>query len=168
MVTTMASTTSTDDYSNLYRAEYRDLLRFAYLLVADLSLAEDLVADAFVRMFPKWRVGVVRNPSAYLRRSVVNAAYGRFRFHKRHPESSIVGESIAVEDSCAEEFANRDLVRRALTTLPPRQRAVIVLRYYLDMPEAMIARSLRVHVGTVKSQTAKAMATLRRTTEGPL
>jgi RNA polymerase sigma-70 factor (sigma-E family) len=138
----------------LYREHYGPLVRLAYLLTSDPDVAEDLVQEAFVRTWKAW--GKLRDKEAapfYLRRAVVNLAKSSLRRRRveRRPMESRPAEpdpSIRV-----------DLIR-AVRTLPPRQRACIVMKYYADMSEADIASTLGISSGTVKSQTHKALKKL--------
>jgi RNA polymerase sigma-70 factor (sigma-E family) len=140
------------------------LLRSAYLITGDRHLAHDLVQSALVRVWPRWeRVSRVENVDGYVYRVMVTTYAGwlrrrRWRAEIPHEE---VPDSAAVADpqhGSALRLAVVDVLRR----LPPRQRAVIVLRFYADLTEAQTAEAMGCGVGTVKSQTAKALATLRR------
>jgi RNA polymerase sigma factor (sigma-70 family) len=111
-------------------------------------------------MYPKWRAGRVDDPSAYLRRAVVNQVRGRFRRNatRRRYEASERPPDAIVDEGIEE----RDRVRAALLTLPPRQRAVVALRFLEDRSEAETAALLGISVGTVKSQAAHGLEHLRR------
>jgi len=139
------------------------LLRSAWLLTGDEALAEDLVQAALARVWPRWD-RIHRSDSsaeAYVRRVMVTtyANWWRRRWRSEQPTAD-VPEQATPADSFA-EADERAVVRRALAVLPPRQRAVIVLRYYADLTERQTAGLLGCSVGTVKSQTSKALSRLR-------
>ncbi|ONH28678.1 SigE family RNA polymerase sigma factor [Pseudofrankia asymbiotica] len=139
-----------------------ELLRFAYLLTGDPGEAEDLTQTTLAHTFVVWRrVRGHDRPDAYARRVMVNANAGRFRRRRVGqvlvdvpPERAEVSAQLAaVEDRAG--------LAPALATLPPRQRAVVILRYCEDLSEADVAALLRCSTGTVKSQAAKGLAKLR-------
>ena len=142
----------------LYERHYAELVRLAFALTGDWGLAEELAQEAFVRIWRSW--GNIRDQQAapaYLRTTVVNLARRSLRRRLRERRawpapgdlrSADPGESI-------------DLLR-ALARLPARKRACVVLRFYLDLSEADTAAALGVSVGTVKSQTARALRRLQR------
>lgn len=139
-----------------------DLLRLAYLLCRDSSRAEDLVQDAFELALKRWRrTGPPDAPLAYLRRIVVNAYLG---WRRRRSSTELVGVADSAEPSTpdgADERAARDLTWRLLGTLDPRQRAVLVLRYYAALSDREIAEHLGCAEATVRSLAARAFARLR-------
>ena len=160
------------DITELYAAHRLALVRLAVLLVDDVASAEDVVQDAFAALAR--RPDAVRDPSralAYLRVSVVNAARSALRrrrtaraYSPPHDTSPPTPEDSAV---LAEE--HREVIA-ALQTLPPRQREVLVLRYWSNLSEAEIARTLEISQGTVKSTASRALAALEnamRTSAGP-
>jgi RNA polymerase sigma-70 factor (sigma-E family) len=144
--------TSFDEY---VVARERHLLRVAYLLTQDAHLAEDLVQTALTKAWFAWR-RIQGDPDPYVRKILVNAfaSAHRRRWNVERPTDVVPDRPGSVPD-------NGKYLRRALAGLPKRQRAVIVLRYFEDLTEADTARALEVSVGTVKSQTAKALAKLR-------
>jgi RNA polymerase sigma-70 factor (sigma-E family) len=145
------------------------LLRAAVFLVTDRHLAEDLLQIAFERTARHWR-RVVRfgDPEAYARRVLVNLAIDDTRRRRRKPvlpgggaqELERIGG--AAPDPRIADLELRDLIERSLAALPPRQRAVLVLRYWCDLTEREIAADLGVSTGTVKSQAARALARLQQ------
>jgi RNA polymerase sigma-70 factor (sigma-E family) len=136
------------------------LVRTAYLLCGDAHLAEDLVQGALVKAVAHWR-RIGDHPEPWLRKVIVNDHISRWRRHRGRERLTE-----AVPDSPAGD-AGRDLdLAAALAQLAPRQRAVVVLRYYEDLTEQETARVLRVSVGTVKSQHRDAMARLRALAPG--
>ena len=140
----------------LYERHYGELVRLAFALTGDWGLAEELAQEAFVRVWRSW--GNIRDPHAapaYLRTTVVNLARGSLR-HRLRERRAWSGTG---DVGSAEPGADIDLLR-ALARLPTRKRACVVLRYYLDLSESDTAAALGVSVGTVKSQTAKALRRL--------
>jgi RNA polymerase sigma-70 factor (sigma-E family) len=140
------------------------LLRAAWLLTGDETLAEDLVQTALARVWPRWD-RIYRSDTsaeAYVRRVMVTTYtnWWRRKWWAEQPTARLP-EPAAEADRYAESD-DRSEVRQALAVLPPRQRAVIVLRYYEDLTEAQTADLLGCSVGTVKSQASKAMAKLRQ------
>jgi RNA polymerase sigma-70 factor (sigma-E family) len=143
-------------------AELPRLQRVARLLTGDAHAADDLVADTVARTYPRWRAGEVADPAAYLRRALVNAAASRWRrrgLAAARDHAAIDWLPHAVDD--AERQADHDRTLRALRALAPRRRAIVVLRFYDDLPEADIAAMLGISVGTVKSQLSRALGQLR-------
>jgi RNA polymerase sigma-70 factor (sigma-E family) len=139
------------------RGRMRELLRFAHLLTGDPHRAADLVQDALERTLISWhRVERKDDPEAYVRRAIVNRHISVWRRTRRE---RLVAET--PEGSYDEPRGRDDELWAALATLPPRQRAVLVLRFYEDLTEADTAAALGCTVGTVKSQRAKALRTLR-------
>jgi RNA polymerase sigma-70 factor (sigma-E family) len=135
------------------------LHRTAFLLTHDHALAEDLVQTALARSWGAWS-RIDGDPDAYVRKVIVNtyASWWRRRWNGEHPTESLPDTA---HDDHGDAVARRDGLVRALATLPRRQRAVIVLRYFEDLTEAQTAEALGVSLGTVKSQNAKALARLR-------
>ncbi|WP_246166176.1 SigE family RNA polymerase sigma factor [Nocardioides psychrotolerans] len=149
----------------LYAAHWRSLVRLSVLLVRDAGTAEEVVQDAFVAMHGRW--SRLREPDkalAYLRQSVVNGSRSVLRHRgvvARHASSQLQAGSRAGGDEAAEALARRDAVLEALRALPERQREVLTLRYYLDLPESEIAEALGISRGAVKSHASRGSATLR-------
>jgi RNA polymerase sigma-70 factor (sigma-E family) len=125
--------------------------------------AEDLLQGAYERAYRRWgRISRRGDPERYVRQMLVNASVDRWRRLRRHPEVPLVvaGADPGTADTAA-VIADRDLLLRGLAALPPRQRAVLVLRYFEDLSESQTATMLGCSVGTVKSQTARGLARLR-------
>ncbi|MCL6549724.1 MAG: SigE family RNA polymerase sigma factor [Acidothermus cellulolyticus] len=147
----------------LYRAHYASLVRLAALLVGNAWEGEEIVQDAFVAMHTHWRR--LRDPDkavGYLRQSVVNSCRSALRHsgvvarhrlepHPDHPSAE--HEALAA--------AYRAEVLAALRALPRRQRETLILRYYADLSEEEIARTLGISRGAVKSHTFRGLAALR-------
>lgn len=150
-----------DRLTELYVRHAPECLRLGYLLTGDRGAAEDLVQDAFVRVSA--RLAHLRNPDAfghYLRRTVVNLARNhlrRRRLHRAYLERLAPESERAMDGPGAAGIA----VRRALMDLPERQRAAIVLRFWLDLPEAEAAEMLRCRPGTFRSLVSRGMHSLR-------
>lgn len=147
-------------------AELGALTRFAGGLAGDRALAEDILSDALLKAARRWRhISALRDPAAYVRRIVVNTYLSDRRKARRRrtdPTDSLPALDRPGPDA-SETVAARDEVERLLATLPPRQRAVIVLRYLLDESDDQIARTLGCTPGTVRSHLSHARAALRLT-----
>jgi RNA polymerase sigma-70 factor (sigma-E family) len=140
------------------RARLPALLRFAYALTGDPHTAADLVQDALERTGMRWdRIERQGDPEGYVRRAILNGRVSRWRKHRRETLVDCVPERV----TSYEVPGRDDQLWQLLATLPPRQRAVLVLRYYEDLSEAQIADILGCAPGTVKSQSSKALAKLR-------
>jgi RNA polymerase sigma-70 factor (sigma-E family) len=137
------------------------LLRVAYLLTGNERAAEDLLQSALLATLRHWgRIRDRDSLDAFVRRVMVNERRAWFR---RRTSGEVVSADVVdvpISD-VVERLGDVDVVRRALLDLPRRQRAVVVLRYFDDLPEAEVARILGTSVGTVKSQTSKALVKLR-------
>ncbi|GIJ08981.1 SigE family RNA polymerase sigma factor [Micromonospora andamanensis] len=156
--------------SNPLEEEFRDfvaarsgaLLRTAYLLTGDWGTAEDLLQTALTKTYLAWkRLGGIEAIEPYARRVMINTStsWWRRRWHGERP-TEVLPEQAAADE--IERQLDRDVLWRHLRALPARQRAVLVLRFYEDMSEAQTAALLEISPGTVKSQTSRALATLRR------
>lgn len=136
------------------------LLRFAHILTGSPANAEDLVQAALARSWNAWRLRRIDDPQAFVRKVMVNT-YASWRRGFRSAESAYADppEPPTGVDEPA-QIDDRDALRWALLTLPPRQRAVIVLRYYEDLSELEIAALMGTSQGTVKSQASRALRQL--------
>jgi RNA polymerase sigma-70 factor (sigma-E family) len=140
------------------------LFRTALLLAGqDRAAAEDLLQLALERAYRHWtRVCRTGEPERYVHRILANASNDRWRRAARRRERLLhPGDADPLAPDQSDAVVERDFVMRALATLPPRQRTVLVLRYFNDMPEAEIADVLGCSVGTVKSQVSRGLARLR-------
>lgn len=138
------------------------LRRTAYLLCGDWQLASDYVQEGLIRVHRRWpRLERSRLP-AYAKTAVVCAvldARRRRSSTERVSDTSVTGAGVVPDH--AVPSSERMALMDALATLPPRQRACVVLRYYEDLPVAEVARMLGVGEGTVKSQTSGGIAALQ-------
>lgn len=135
------------------------LLRSAYLLTGDHQDAEDLVQVALVKAVPHWH-RIAGHPEPYVRRILVRESVNRWRRRRwREVSTDVLPERPGGDAVSGDESVLRD----ALALLAPRQRAVIVLRYYEDLTERQTADALGISVGTVKSQARDGLARLRAT-----
>lgn len=151
------------DFDQFVAKYVDDLLRTAYLIVWDQAEAEDLVQDCLLKVARRWpRIRHMERPAAYARRILVNLAIdgGRGRARRRSElESGLTAAPITVDPLSA--LDTRAELLEALAQLPPRQRAVLVLRYFNDLTEAQVAEVLGCPAGTVKSSAARGLARLR-------
>ncbi|MFF9091940.1 SigE family RNA polymerase sigma factor [Streptomyces sp. NPDC014802] len=150
-----------DRFHDFVAATWSHLVRTAYLLTGDAHHAEDLTQTALAKAYRSWRrVARSDNPEAYVRRMLVSCNSDRFR--KRRVAESLT--SAPPERAGRDEVAwsdERGALMTALAGLPPRQRAVVVMRYWEDLSEAEVAEVLGCSPGTVKSQASKGLAKLR-------
>jgi RNA polymerase sigma-70 factor (sigma-E family) len=159
------STTADSEFGDFMRGRWPAMVRLAYALTGDAGHAEDIAQAAFARAYASWgRVRRAGDPDAYVRRILINENRKRFRKH-RVPEdlhgdlaSTLAGQAAGPLQGPEERQALLD----ALNRLGPRQRAVVVLRYWLDLSETDTAAALNCSVGTVKSQASRALASLRK------
>lgn len=151
-----------EEFSLFVRARSGELQRVAWLLTGNWALAEDLVQSSLAKTWQRWRSIERRDaPEAYVRR-VLMTTFLASRRRRWHRELSLARlPEVADRRDVASDVAQRDAVAAALRRLPNRQRAVIVLRYFLDLSEQASAEALHCSVGTVKSQTSRALTTLR-------
>lgn len=155
-----------EDFVAFVRARQGTLLRAATLICGNRHVAEDLLQDALVKLADRWERVRDGAPEAYVRRILYRDTISRWRRHRREvvvdhhdPEGGLA--HLPQRDSRLTDWIEGAEVRQALLLLPPRQRAVIVLRYYEDLSEAEIAAALGIARGTVKSQASDALRTLR-------
>ncbi|HYQ63008.1 MAG TPA: SigE family RNA polymerase sigma factor [Actinophytocola sp.] len=149
-----------EDFAEFVRQALPGLLRYGHMLTGNPHDAADLVQTVLERIGARWQT-IVRgtgDPVAYARRAMANTHVSRWRRSKRE---SLLAQFPDTPDTPRDDPFENEPLWEALRGLPPRQRAVLVLRYYEEMSEAEIAAVLGVSRGTVKSQASKAMATLR-------
>lgn len=152
------------DFEAWLIARESSLHRLASLLTDDRHAAEDLVQVTLAKMYLAWnRLDDRDRADAYARRVLVNEHRSSLRRLRRRPER-VTDRPPDTPDAASGDDGTADEVWRLVVALPPRQRAVIVLRYYEDLSESEIADVLGISTGTVKSQASRALDTLRRTT----
>ncbi|QNE20257.1 SigE family RNA polymerase sigma factor [Kribbella qitaiheensis] len=149
-------------FDEAVRANERRLLRLALMLSGGVHSAEDLVQTVLARAHRRWdRIGVLEHPEAYLRTMVVNEflSWRRLLRNREQPLAELP-EQPAGEDFSLRQ-AQRDAAWRLLARLPRQQRAVLVLRFYEDLPDDEIAAVLGCTASTVRSNAARGLASLR-------
>jgi len=149
-----------EDFSAFAVSRWPGLVRLAYGLTGDRWTAEDVAQATLARAYVAWRrVRRADDPDAYLRRILVNTSNRRFRRRRvteqpgDPPETAVQGPADLIDERAA--------LLTALRQLPPRQRAVVVLRYWEDLTDAQIGATLGCSPGTVRSQLSRALAKLR-------
>jgi RNA polymerase sigma-70 factor (sigma-E family) len=148
------------DFGQFVEANLAGLLRYGHALTGNPHDAADLVQTVLEKIGSRW-AHVQRktgDPLAYIRRSMANAHISRWRRTRRE---NLVADVPDVRTGAPVDPFEHEPLWQALRALPPRQRAVIVLRYYDGLSEIEIAKALGVTQGTVKSQASKAIASLR-------
>jgi RNA polymerase sigma-70 factor (sigma-E family) len=154
------------DFRAFVSARSSSLLRFAHVLTGDPHPAEDVVQTALAKTALAWpRVRRKDNPEGYVRRAIVTTHLNALRRKpwREQPRAMIPDDANVARPE--QEWDERDAMWTALAELPPKQRAVLVLRYYEDLSEADIADALNCSRGTVKSQAAKGLSRLREIVE---
>ena len=149
-----------DRFAEFVRAHTASLFRTAYLLTGDYQRAEDVLQAALVRVYQHWpRVDAMDQPAGYARKVVVNQSLSWWRKRSSHESPMNLREEPAWNGRM-DDVAEHERVWQAVLSLPRRQRAVTVLRYYEDMSEAQIAETLAMAPGTVKSHSHAAVRRL--------
>jgi RNA polymerase sigma-70 factor (sigma-E family) len=152
-----------DDFDGFVAARTPALLRTAYLLTGDQHLSEDLVQTALEKALPTWGARKVTPATESYVRTIMyreNISIWRRRRGREIPVAELPEPRMA--SPAGDQVEDQVMLRAALLRLGARQRTVLVLRYYEDLTEAQVAQVMGVSVGTVKSQTSKALARLRR------
>ena len=158
-------------FDELYQAQWWPMLRLATGLVDQVSVAEDVVQDAFTAVYRKW--SGIREPAAavgYLRTAVVNGSRNalRRRIVARKHLRVIGEETVEGADASTVLSAEHGIVRAALAELPDRQREVLTLRYLADLSDAEIAEATGLALGGVRSASSRGLAALRSSLGGQL
>ncbi len=153
---------SSEEFRAFMHARWPAMVRLAYGLTGDQGHAEDVAQTAFARAYAAWqRVSRAGDPDAYVRQIVINENRRRFRRHR--VAEQLTGQLPEQPGSdLTAEYGERAAL---LAALGPRQRAVVVLRYWLDLSEAETAAALGCSVGTVKSQASRALERLRQSAD---
>lgn len=147
-----------DSFEEFVTARRGELLRTAYLLTGSHHDAEDLLQTALLKVVPKWRK-ISDHPEPYVRTVLARESISRWRRRRwREVTTDVVPDS---PDTDGESPSGDEALRNALLALSPRQRAVIVLRYYEDLTERQTAERLGIGLGTVKSHARDGLARLR-------
>ncbi len=155
-----------EEFRDFMQARWPAMVRLAYALTGDQGHAEDVAQAAFARAYAFWpKVRRTENPEGYVRRIVINENRNRFR-RQRVAErlTDAPPESARADTTSADttrQYDERSALIAALQRLGPRQRAVVVLRYWLGLTEAEAAAELNCSVGTVKSQASRSRSTRR-------
>ncbi|MEU6967096.1 SigE family RNA polymerase sigma factor [Kitasatospora aureofaciens] len=150
------------DFQAFAQTRWAHLVRTAYLLAGDWHHAEDLTQTVLAKAYRSWRrVSRADSPDAYVRRMLVSCNSDRFRKRRVAERLTEVLPEVAASGDAAGQVDQRRTLMGALATLPTRQRAVVVLRYWDDRTEAEVAQAMGCSLGTVKSQAAKGLAKLR-------
>jgi RNA polymerase sigma-70 factor (sigma-E family) len=150
------------EFSEFATLRWSSLVRTAYLLTGDRGHAEDLVQTALTKCFVAWpRLRSRDAADAYVRKVVLNTFISWRRKRSWHElPSEDPPEEVAADTT--EDLAQRSVLLAALADLPPRQRAVVVLRFYEDLGIQQVAKELGCSTGSVKRQTSEALKKLRR------
>jgi RNA polymerase sigma factor (sigma-70 family) len=142
----------TDELEAAYAEHFAPLMRVAFLLTGSNAAAEDAVHEVFLRCAP--RLGSLDHPASYLRRAVVNECRTQHRRWARARGEVWATDPVGLPDELVE-------LQEALARLSPRQRAVVVLRHVVDLPDEQIADALGCRPSTVRSLHRRALAQLR-------
>jgi RNA polymerase sigma-70 factor (sigma-E family) len=157
------SSSTDDDFAEYARASGAQLRRTAYLLCRDWDLAADLTQTTLARMFVHWRrISRRDNPHAYARQVLSRAFLDHHRLKRSH---EVVTTEFADAAGPGGDPDLRLTLVDALARIPPRDRAIVVLRYWEDLSIESVADILGLPVGTVKSQSSRSLAQLRRMLE---
>ena len=138
-------------FGDFYGLHYQSMVRLAQALVDTSECAEEIVQDAFVKVYERWNR--LDRPAGYLHVAVVNGARSELR--KREVRRRVGLRAVAAS-------GERDYLIDALDRLSPKQRTALVLRFYAQMSERETAEAMRVRPGTVKSLVSRGLAELRR------
>ena len=148
----------------LYEERYPELVRFATFITGDSDVAEDVSQEAFMRVYDAWdRLDDHDQALAYLRATVVNISRGKHRRRmvaERNQPPRLVAVPSAEDDAMGR--VGRSAVLQAVSALPSRQRACVVMRHWLRMTESEIAATLDVSIGSVRTHNKRGIETLQR------
>jgi RNA polymerase sigma-70 factor (sigma-E family) len=149
-----------EGFSEFVAGALPGLLRFGHVLTGSPEEAEDLAQEALARCLRRWRRARAGDPVAYVRKAMINTYLTRWRRWGARVQLGDVPDAGA-EDAGFGRHEDWDVLRPALAALPPAQRAVLVLRYFDDLPYSSIASLLGCRPATVRSQAARGLAALR-------
>ncbi|MEV6973165.1 SigE family RNA polymerase sigma factor [Kitasatospora sp. NPDC093806] len=151
------------DFEAFAASRWRRLVRTAYLLTGDHHEAEDVVQATYAKVFRNWsRISRLDEPDAYVHRALVNNNLSRHRRRRvRQLLVPVLPDRASPAGGGHRDVEERSVLLQALAELPPRQRAVVVLRYWEDMSENQVADVLGCSAGNVKSQASRGLAKLR-------
>jgi RNA polymerase sigma-70 factor (sigma-E family) len=159
----MASEAVAEEFSAFVRQHQDRLQRFGYLLTGDSASAEDLTQSALLTALCRWeRIGDRSNASAYVRQIMINQR--RMNWRRKFRSMEVLSADVpgtATPDFSSGVAAN-EMLRKALLSMPVRQRTAVILRYYEDLSETDTAEIMHCSVGNVKSQTSRGLARLRK------
>ena len=148
----------------LYEERHVELVRFATFIMGDVYAAEDVSQEAFMRVYDAWdRLDDPEKALAYLRATVVNIARGRHRHQlvvERNQQPRLVAVPSAEDDAMGR--VGRNAVLEAVSSLPSKQRACVVMRHWLRMTESEIAATLDVSIGSVRTHNKRGVQALQR------
>ncbi len=147
----------------VYEAHALGLVRLAHVMLDDRAAAEDVVQEAFYGLYRRWdRLAGPDKALAYVRSSVLNGCRSALRRKLRYDTGGVSQLLVTSAESAALAGEERRQVMRSLRRLPDRQREVLVLRFYLELSDAEIARQMGIRQSTVRSTTSRALAALAR------
>jgi RNA polymerase sigma-70 factor (sigma-E family) len=153
------------EFRRLYERCHADMVRFAAFLTGDVACAEDVAQDAFARVFDAWdRIDDHERIDAYLKSTVVNIVHGRRR-KREVADRSTTPPPLTVVPSAEEDAVGRigrDKVLAAVSALPLRQKACVVMRHWMRMSESEIAESLELSVGSVRTHVKRGTESLKK------
>ncbi len=156
------TTDDDEDFHAFVQSRWSALVRYAYLLTGDLGHAEDVVQVALEGTWRRWRHVRTDRPEVYVRTAVARRVVSRHRMLGRRVKEAALSSLVDPPSSdLVDASADRDAVWRELRALPPRMRAVVVLRLWEDLSEAETAQLLGCSTGSVKSQLSRAVERLR-------
>lgn len=156
---------ATAEFSEFAHSRWPQLVRLGYGLTGDRGMAEDLAQTALASAYASWsRVSRADDPDAYLRRILLNAYRGGRRKRRVAEDLRPTAPEVAIADP-ADRHDDQAAMLAALAELPPKQREVVLLRFWLDLTEVQVAATIGCSLGNVKSQSARALAKLRVSAE---
>ncbi|MCW2673473.1 MAG: polymerase, sigma-24 subunit, subfamily [Frankiales bacterium] len=148
-----------EDFASFVQRHGDQFLRYAVLLLGDREDAQDAVQAALERTYRRWDQVSTQEPAGYVRTALLNQARDRHR--RRLVRLLALPRQFERTSNSEDGLDDRYDLIRATRQLPPRQRAVLLLKYWMDLPDAAIAKELGCSVGTVKSQASRGLDRLR-------